>query len=346
MLINNYEFFESAGDRKSPVYRFANENAQVQRNLFLTAPELSYANILAAAQALVGYATVEEDFDGPGGIKRRWISRSLPAAFACLPSPDNLGALSYLWCTSIASAEPASRPESVDGDLSITNYDWYRLSTLWETRLDNLFEDDAVLADAGPLSPIATAIARPDEGDALRRGWEHTRFITRQVDAGSRTVTARSIAFWALQEGVVAQGLNEGIAIAESRATVRYVWLGVPYEGVPFATINGRYGYVNDAEFDGFAAGTLLNLNSRYRQYRSAFGQRLLDYSFEMMYQPHFDEPSGQYMGWNSALRVVNGQKRYWPLSADGTTPGPAAAAGVNLFPYTDFSAFFRPSQT
>jgi len=93
--INGSTFLEKAGSDNSPVYRWAMENAQVQRTLDVDVSAFvdPNAELTARAQSLIGYATVNQDFfglgGGLGGVRRVWINRRTPAAYPADATPDN-----------------------------------------------------------------------------------------------------------------------------------------------------------------------------------------------------------------------------------------------------------------
>src|SRR5262249_22565586 len=162
-----------------PTFRFAPEAAQSQRSLFLPhTPDVS--DVFQGAKALLGYSWMNQDLLGPGGAKRRWIQRVTPAALPAFVNEVNPGLLPYLFCTSVPLVEPHSRPSGTLTD-GLSNYEWWRFATVWETTGWDVKEDADVLAQQGPLAAAGPVPAMPDEGDALRRGRQYTRWVTRQV---------------------------------------------------------------------------------------------------------------------------------------------------------------------
>lgn len=340
MIINGFEFFEDSGSRKSPVYRYSPENAQIQRGLYIV--DGTPARVSEAARALLGYQVVEED-DGAAGV-RRWISRELPAPYPAEVSPDNPAGDPYIYAQSIPVFEPCGRPTDVDVG-SRTAYNWYRAQTVWEALSYNCYEDSEQLATQGPLADQNPAQpARPDEGEYLRQGWSDVRFITKDVDHGAKTISMRQgLAKFEAAEGQAAQPIPEGIGISQSRILVNYTWHCVPLDGIPENQIRLSLNCVNDNEFDGYQTGTLLLSSAKIRLYRSALGQRLADVGYRMIYLPNYDKVNLAYRGWNSLFRVVANRFRYWYFSADGTLP---FVGGDNvIFRHVSFPALFRPTQ-
>lgn len=337
MIINGFEFFENSGERKTPIYRWATENSQCQRSLYVKGNPLIPADLTAAALALLGCATVVDE-----GAGLRWISRQTPAVMLAQETPDNPDGEGYLYCTSIPSAEPCSKPTGLDASGTLSTYDWYRFNTVWESLPFDVREDDAVLAADGPLAGL------PDEGDQLRRGWAEARYVTKQVDPGAQTVSLKQgIMEYVRRDPAKKEPIPEGWPTTVARQVIRYTWHAVPLAGVPVAAIQRALNGINHTEFDGFSAATLMLADSKLRHYRSAFGQRVCDVSYTAIFKPNFDPVNGLYMGWPSILRVVDGQRRYWPTSCDGVLPtNDNLPAGRSPFLFVDFAALFRPDQS
>jgi hypothetical protein len=346
-VINGIDFYENSGDRKSPVYRWATENSQVQRSLYVRGQPLTHADLTQASLALLGCAYVSTDALGSAGATRRWINRQTPAAFAASETPDNLESAPYLYCTSVPAAEPCSRPAGMDAE-GRTEYAWMRYQTVWETLPYDVKEDAAVLAQTGPLYGLIGAPDQPDEGDCLRRGWSLTRYVTKSVDHGAQTVSMRQ-GFMKYLRGAgepVAQPIPVGWPMTVARLVITYVWHAVPLAGIPWAGIQAALNGVNKGAFDGYPTATLLFSDAKVRHYRSAFGQRIADVSYTMIYKPNKDPVTGLFMGWEAIIRVKDGKRRYWVFSCDGEQPDVSnLPEGRAAFQFVDFADLFRPDQ-
>lgn len=361
MIINNVNFVEDA-QNKSPVLRFAAENCACTRRLYVPYPSpAGYADpdgLYLAAVALLGGSEVKTE--NVAGDDRAYVARTLPHGYPQGATFENPVGFPVLFAASIPTAEPCGAPTEMD-EFGRTAYSWYRFTVNYESRPDNVFEDSAVLAtgqyeDDG-ASPLAGSVAldvpaRPDEGDALRRGWRYSRWVVKQVDPASRTLTLRQGLVY-FQEGPAAgqgaQRMPEGLPFTQARDYVTYTHLCVPWEAVPQATIRLYRNRCNDAEFDGYPAGTLLFADHKLRLYRTAGGRRVADVQYKMIYLPNRDPVTGFYWGHNGVPRVMNtvppaandGKLRIWPISSDGAT---FAADGSNMIvPYADFADLFRP---
>lgn len=358
MDINGVSFYEDAKDRRTPIFRWATENASVQRSLFIRGQPLDQFQITNAALALLGCATVETDELGLGGATRRWIHRQIPAAHPAAPTPDNPDALDYLYCASIPTGEPISKPLGVDAD-NLTSYEWYKFSTIFEALSHDVHEDEFMEAIEGPLKavPATGGPARPDEGDRTRIAWSATRYVTRTIDPAARTISLRQgLVHYVVLEGfgdpAKPDAVNEGLGTSQARLVIRYTWHAVPVEGLPFPAIQNALQCVNNDDFDGWQKGTLYLADAKIRPYRSAFGQRLLDVQYHCVFLPNKDEKTNVYMGHNSILRVVKTATdpkpilRFWPISANGDLALSTDAPQTNaIFKYRSFPDLFRPTQ-
>lgn len=347
MNLNGKEFFENAGDRKTPVFRWAPEASQVQRSLYVNnndGSQLAQEDLISYAEALLGWARVQTDAQGPGGSTRRWIERGSPAVYPTSSSTENPFATDWLYCRSVPAAEPCAAPIGLDAGRSTTEYLWYRFHTVWETLDWDVKADDDVLAQEGPLAAGADIFARPDEGDALSRGWSGTRWITKQIQPASQVVSMRQgFVRYALPVagGVPGDPINEGWPMSVARIAVEYVWHHVPLDGVPFAGIQRCLNCINNAGFDNYPEWTMLLTDAKLRFYRSAFGQRVADVLYRFLYKPSRDPITGTYYGHNAILRVKGGQRRYWPVSTDGYDP----LVFNSIWEPVDMSQLFRPDQ-
>src|SRR5262245_42466548 len=99
MLINNYTFWEDAGEVKSPKYQFALDDSRVIRSLQLRSPdEIDRVNAMAQ---LLGFQT----FMSPSQTLR-YISRLPPHSYAAGSNTVNPAGLPYLYATSVPSLRP------------------------------------------------------------------------------------------------------------------------------------------------------------------------------------------------------------------------------------------------
>lgn len=352
MIINGIRFAEDA-DNKSPTCRWAPENCSKTRRL-LYPYDANPDNLEAAALALLG--GTELVTETIAGVERAWISRRLPHFYPAPPTYENPDAEEFLFCASIPLAEPCSAPEGVDAD-GRSVYSWYRYSCVYETAGHNLYTDDdpdllasGAYSGSSPLGaePGPPAFpARPDEGDALRRGWANTRFITKSVKRASRTITLPQgmIKWQTLAERPVVGGpesVSQGVPYLQARAMVDYVWLCVPLAAVPEQYIQGALNRLNLVTFDKWPVGTLLLSDYDLRLYRSSTGLRVADVHYHFMFMPNFDTVTRTFNGFNSAPRVVNGKVRFWPISGDGAIINPAIDSDNKVFQHTDFANLFR----
>ncbi len=348
----NGVFFAEDEVIKSPVRRWAPENSGLTRRLYL--PGSGDADALdPAALALLGFPLIQTET--VGGVKRAWVHRQLPDFYPPTATDENPFGDEYLWATSIPACDPVSRADGVDGEGRSVR-PWNLFTVLYEGRAENLFEDDDVLAtgdyDADLfVSPLAASAlnakpARPDEGDMLRIGWRRTRWVIKTVKPAARTVSLpQGLVQWQLVEGrgPAKEPVNQGMPYTQARLAIDYHWLCVPELAVPEDKIQLALNRVNQLQFDGRAAGTLLLADAGTKYYRTATGQRVADVSYHCLFLPNRDSVSGEYRGWNSSLRVVDGKVRCWPISGDGGAINPNTDSTNKIFQHVDFADLFRP---
>lgn len=267
-----------------------------------------------------------------------------------------------LWAMGTSRTEPIGCPTG--GELNVfpagttaANYNQARISIEFSTLPYQILTDTVLLLNGGEFNGF------PDEGAALANGWQYTRYISRQIQGFSRLIKVPYGLMWLVSfPGTSYANLpkknKEGIAYRESGANVTYTWYRVPLvaqpqignaSGVNFSRLQNSQQTLNNANFDVWPAKTLLFDNFKTREYQGAFGERLADVTFNMIFLPHPSTgnnfgPLGNQggpmqfspQGWNSVLDVVNGVLDYYPLSASTNTLQPP-------FGTSDFSTLFRP---
>lgn len=340
MIINDEEFFEDSVTPRSPSYQWAADSSKVIRSL--QARVVDEQDRFRKAQALVGYNIMRSE--DVGAVTRRWIHRTLPASYPAVETEVNPDSDNYLFCTSIPAGEPIDNTRDVDAnDQPVATY---RYRCEFNSLFYNLFVDNDVLAQQGPLSAGTPpgAEAKPDEGDCLRRGWANTRFISKFVKRATRIVTLRNgILLFVEADANKRVPVPEGFPFTQFRNSIRYIWHNVPIDAVPEAAIASCSNCVNSVEFDGRQVDTLLFVDNDVIQHRGPLGDRLCDITYEFLWQPNVDHLGVQY-GWVGVPRVRESEFIYQLVSADGD---PATAADANKRPYkrADFTSLFRPPQ-
>jgi hypothetical protein len=221
--------------------------------------------------------------------------------------------------------------------------DWWKATFEYRSLPYDIHEDESVLATAGELY-VSVAEAYPDEGDALRRGWAVSRYVSKLVEPGGRVIPLRNGCFYYV--GVATAGGKdiptlEPFPFNETLQHVNYVWHQVPLEGYPIKAVQTQLNTVNDAIFDGYPKGTLLFIDARETPRRDPFGQRTLDATYRFLFAPRCNAGLVGPLGHNAILRVDRILGPRWTLvSTDATN-------GADKLPYraTDFSKLFHPDQ-
>lgn len=367
VIYNSYPFLEDAKSPPSPSPQYANDNGRITRSLRIE--DGSETARFAAAKALLGVQTLNTASGGGGAISR-WINRStprtatnpggmLPASYPAQIDPDlNPNGNPYLWCTNIPQVEMLGASEGIDVQQLPIYSGGARFHAEFNTVPYFIIPDNQILAASGPL------VGRPDEGVALASGWQNSRFVSRYLKPGSRTITL-PLGFMYNARLVDASGYDnaatkQGLAFRESIWTIKYTHHTVPLAAVPFPAMDICLGCVNANDFDFVKLGTLLLSDVELKQYYSALGQILVDTTYSMRYLPHFDGPVSTYHGWNSYLvgeLTTPGDKstrrmRWDWFTSNGLAPSTTYTPATGLinvtnlaFPYFSFESLFRPPQ-
>ncbi len=277
-----------------------------------------------------------EDFGGTvtvlyNGSGQGYLNRSVPHAFPARP---------WMYVQSIPKEMPiAIRGNSggtTDG-LGVATYEICELTLVYAMPTYKIKADEDVLAAAGPLAGL------PDEGRALERGYNlYSRFITRVPKYSSKILV--------LNKGMLKDSdgklIVEGLPLPEPGGEIQYTWHQVPEECLPQLVWIANCNVVNDAEFDGWPAGTLLF--DGVPEFRSApnpmTGQILSDvtYRFKISIKPDLSDDPPTILGHNYVYRLTPAPTRVL-IPKLVTTDGVGAAAGSTLFREFDFKKFFRP---
>lgn len=344
MDIRGVTFWEDTAEPKSPTSSFATQNSRTLRSLQLrTNPPMSEEDKWAAAQALLGYNIVVETPFGPSTI--RLISRELPDYYPAVETAVNEFADPIQWASSIPEVTPVALPGGID-DLDRAKYECFRFKIYYERKLYNLWPDNylPLLAQAGPLAIIPP---KPDEGDALRRGWINTRFIIKRVIDASTTVSIPGGLFKYVDPINTAKrraALHTSLPYQLHRARVIYQWISVPLTAIPFTAIKSCSGSVNESTFDGFAVDTLRFDTWDYDLETGPLGDLLVNLTYKFTWLPNVDPVTGNQIGHVGAPRVIDNQFRIVAVSTDGD-PATANQDAKRPFRRNDFTRLFRPDQ-
>lgn len=358
MRINGVDFLEYAKTPPSPNQQYANDNGRITRVMRITGT--SEDDRFAAAKALLGCQVVSTT------ASKKWINRStgttpggqLPAFYPAVIDVDiNPGGTPYMWCSNIPEIEMLGASEGIDFQGCPIYAGGALFHAEFNTRPFFTKPDSDVIAASGRLAGV------PDEGTALASGWPNSRFVSRYLKPGSRTITLPMGFMFNNRTGTP---VKQGLAFKEAIWTVKYTWFLVPIDGLPLIAMNQTLGCVNNDPFDFMSTGTALLSDVEIKQYYSGLGQILADVTYSMKYLPHWDtDPRDPpvvpptYRGWNSYLQgddtSVPGTRymRYDWYTADKFSPPTTLfnpTTGLILstnvaFPYYHFEYLFQPPQ-
>jgi hypothetical protein len=283
-----------------------------------------WENRLEAVKAFAGYSYV----DSVGGILRV-LRRVTPHPWPDLPWVYAMGATRAI----------GGSPKGPDPVTRLPRYRMGAITLQYSALSYDILEDDAVLAEQGPL------VGLPDEGDALRRGVR--RYVTKHRKRATRTYTIpNGFLYYTDDKSPVPQG---ALGFTEHYAIITWIWHQVPVDAIPYQHWAAATNAVNLAAFDGHDAGTLLLSAPDERPVRLADGTRAYDIIYEARWLPRVGL-DGVAKGHNSFPRQLTagpntGKLDYVPV----TTRGPNFAAPAPLVggspPYSsfDFPLLFAP---
>lgn len=311
---------------ESPSGAYSLDRGQVTRTYYV-----SWDDRDQAALDFAGTATLMTASDGV-----RYVTRTLPHA---LPSKT------YMRCQSILSVKPMSlrgNSGGQTGGLGMADYEQAEITCQYVMPTFRFAEDADVLAGDGPL------YGWPDEGWALGYdGIANSRYITRTIKFTTRELVVNR----SLLKDSQGKLILEGFPLRESSGEVTYTHHQVPESAIPQqAWINGG-SCVNEFDFDGWPAGTLLShsLPEARPSPNVIDGQFYYDLTYRFALLMLFDRSTDPVTvrGHNYIRRLVTrvpNQPRFEPLlvTADG---GDGVDPASLMFPPFDFASFFRPDQ-
>ncbi len=335
------EFFEVSPG--SPSEQAAQDGASIQRTLdFPMIGGIGHDDREKIRREFLGFVTYGQNAD------QRWILRTnphfLPGNFLS-PGP-------YLYAQSLVHSQmlgpAASEDAAIIGgalDDELAFYPRWRAtfdyrSVPWQVLEDN---DPLILPSTGPLAPtMGDPIAKPDEGDALRRGWGKTRNIVKRREPGGRVIPIRvpPFKFIGLFD-ITLRNIQtmEPVPLNESWETVWYRWT-CPLDIYPFKQVELCMNAVNDAAFDGHAKGTLLFVSRQENIKRDPFGQWIMEVTYKLLYCPKVSR-AGVPLGHNAIYYPFGTSgPGYYEVSIDG-----AADDTKKIYRYKDMTVLFRPRQ-
>lgn len=369
----NSNFTEHAPD--SPNERWGLGGSSFTRQFDLT--DGLFLTRLQAAYDLYGYAVVVPNPSPPSGtngVGLNYISRVTPMPYPSrtpqniIPAPDvplPAGVLppdmtNRFFAVAGPRTEPLGKPLGTDllGNTgTAANYVRARLTVEFSTLPYQIKNDQQI-----GVSQYGVA----DEGAALARGWQNTRYIIRHLEPFSRLIKipygmTYSIAYTVPTGGSKLKPLKVGLPIREGGCVAQYTWMRIPLgvggsvSGINFGRISSALGTINQFPFDFAAAQTLYFDNFATREYQGYFGEPLVDASFKFVHLPHPSTgnnwgggtgggpKAGTLTGWNTVFDIVQDstgtyQKDYYPV-----TMSLNATVGQPPFEQSDFSTFFSP---
>lgn len=336
----------------SPDERFSHGGSSIQRKVDIL--DGSFRGRVQAAYDFIGYSVVNTS-----GIP--FIHRVIPMNYPGLAAntfklatdaevllnnvkvegtiPPDMSNKFYV--ESISRTEPVAIPTGIDKTAApfgtaASGYSRARLT------LECITLPFAVISDAQLMTQGGVYKGNPDEGVALAKGWQYTRYISRRREAFNRIFT---IPYGIMQtnaplsNGAGAKLTQTGIPFREGGEHRIYTWMRVPLgsgaggtPGLSLGNIEGCLGTVNGATFDGAQPQTLLLDSIATREYQGAFGEWLIDVIFNMIYLPHISSGARMAAAIKNKTPQPTGPQGSAPTLLVGTAPvegGPLLNAGV-----------------
>jgi hypothetical protein len=347
MNIVNLDFPVFEESPASPAENASFDGSRVSRSLWF--PDATPAKRYAFQKALMGYAKVLPD-NG-----RRYLHRQIPYGNPAVSDGDlNPGGSEYLWCKSVPSGTPVPSIPSADPATGVATYKGYRWSCEFRSCPYRVCadEDTLLLAQAGPLAAGPGLNALPDEGDALRRGFVNTRYVSNPTEQATKINQIKQASLNYLHDDNSPGPLvGHPMPLPQYMETILWRWFEVPEDAVPRKAIADCANNVNDATFAGYPAGTLILRSASRRPYNNPLGPGMMyDIEYKMEYLPNQEKRLTnvggvlvhRQLGWNSDVVTIrpadggNGFDFYRVGDDDGNPP----------HAYKDFSSLFRPDQS
>jgi hypothetical protein len=293
----------------------------------------------AVEQAITDFCGTVAIMDAPGaGTGVRTLTRSIPHAYPKWPK---------MFVQGVNSVNPhAMRPKEMFAPATLQDHqardtDDTPLYHVAEMVLQyvmpsfRITDDNSVTSqdDADPLTTY------PDEGWALSRGLQYSRYITRQIKGMNKMLT--------IPRGILkttdGKAVLEAIAVNEHVAEYSYTWHQVPEEALPQLTWIEATNVVNDATFDLHPPGTLLFCGDPDLRMNPSpiTGQYLYDVTYRFHSLRIVDEDTSpmEIRGHNYIRKVVSGKLRPVLFASDGI----GGTAGTRVYRDYDFRKLFRP---
>jgi hypothetical protein len=304
----------------------------------ITVTDGSPAGRVQAARDLIGYATLGTDKVGTN--LATYMRRTNPLPY---PGSDNLYCYSLVNGSGLGVASHGADGVSFSGG--------YQFQAVFTSRTYQIKEDRDVKAQeaaAAPQSPLWDPTGQklyPDEGDALKRGWTNSRYVTRRVMGAGRliTVPVGFLAFASDNADVpVTYPYPEGIA------QLSYVWHAVPFAAIPFGAISRCLNAVNSRSFDFAEPHTLMLTTYEYDAQPGPLGPILADVRYQFLYTPRVNR-AGTALGHAASLRVFTAgvgapYVDYDAVGVKGDT-SKSPLRGGDATSLVDPADLFRPAQ-
>jgi hypothetical protein len=338
----SFEVWEDSTQPPSPSESYAFDGSRSARSFQVR--NATPARRYEFAKAMLGYSKVLAD----GG--RRFLHRQIPFGNPAVSDGDlNPGGEEFLWCKSIPAGAPVPTLPAADPALGVATWPAYRFSCEFRTCPYRVCLDDnaLLLAQAGPLAAAPGLNALPDEGDALRRGYANTRYISRQLTPAVKLGVLKEA--WLRFEATPTPGpaVPAGVPFHQFQMGVLYTWYEIPLKDIPLTAMQACFEAVNGAAFDAWAAGTLLLATVAMRQYASPLSAELycdIEYHCAMLPNKEKRLTGGVHrlLGHNAIIANLSGAVGgngldYYYVNSTGLS------GGEPPHPLADFSGLFRP---
>lgn len=142
--------------------------------------------------------------------------------------------------------------------------------------------------DSDVLSQDPLYLNLPDEGDSLKRGVK--RYISRVGRPAGKLISIPGNYLYYKASGRPV--LGSSASFFQPAMDITYTWHQVPEDALPIDAWMLCSGAVNDLDFDGWPAETLLFQQASFRTTTSPFGLQQCDVTYTFRFLPNFYDPT------------------------------------------------------
>lgn len=322
-LIALAQVTEKSRGQMSPRFTIARGQSKATRQFYLANPGPSYQYLLDVVFSFVGYAYR----DATTGSASHLLWRHLPNIFSGIRYGSQYKA--FLSAQSI-TAEPYGKPT--------TSF----VEPFYDGIPNPQYTEWMLTVEYGIRPYIIEEWSRVKDYDNVVNTREFNRFVIEEFQpVGEALNLPRGICYFA--EGpLIGKPFPEGVAKILPKGKVKWTWVEIPLDCMPWATLKDCIGKYNRGAFNGryfqYEEGTLLLEDMEIVPTIGIRG----DFTFDITYNALYN-PKKQYKVFYKTQETGSNDFGFYEIHTKPGVPISSAQPGLRIYDSIDWEALFTP---